>query len=161
LTWSAPVRANGAPAAAAFTPQVHVRADGTVGVSYFDLRSNTADPATLLADHWLARSTDGGATWTDTHVDGPFDVATAPVVNGAFFLGDYMGLASAATSFVAFHARTTGDTANRTDIFARRIAATAQDAAATPAQPLAARGADLDRRSLEHLRQAVAARAVR
>jgi hypothetical protein len=161
-TWSAPVRVNGAPAAAAFTPQVHVLADGTVGVAYFDLRSNTPDPATLLTDYWLARSADG-LTWTDTHIDGPFDIATAPLVGGALFLGDYMGLASSGGAFVSFYARTIGDPANRTDIFAKRIAATAESGVAAKAAGFDARerDPDFDRRSFDNLKRAVQARAMR
>ena len=37
-SWTAPRRINGAPKALAFTPAVAVAADGTVGVSYYDLR---------------------------------------------------------------------------------------------------------------------------
>lgn len=86
LTWGAPVRVNARADATAFTPQVHVRADGTVGVTYFDLRSDTADAATLWAEHWLARSTDG-ATWSEVRVAGPFDLATAPLSGTQYFLG--------------------------------------------------------------------------
>jgi hypothetical protein len=159
------VRINAEPSVAAFTPQVHVRADGTIGVSYFDLRSDTADPATLLADYWLARSVDG-VQWSEARVDGPFDLASAPLVDGAVFLGDYMGLAGAGAAFVAFYARTTGDAANRTDIVARRLATTAEagiapDAKRAPALPAVERGPDFDLRSFENLRRAINARTVR
>lgn len=119
-TWSQPVRVNSNADVAAFTPQVHVRDDGTIGVTFYDLRSNTADPATLPADYWLARSTDG-VNWNETRVSAPFDLATAPIAGG-YFLGDYMGLVSAGTTFIALYAKTTGSTANRTDIHAARIA---------------------------------------
>ena len=119
LTWSAPVRVNADPGVVAFTPQVHVRADGIVAVTYYDLRSNTASTATLLTDYWLARSSDG-VNWTETRLSEPFDLATAPRAGGQVFLGDYTGLASAGTTFIAFFGRTTGDLANRTDIIAAR-----------------------------------------
>ena len=48
----------------------------------------------------------------------PFDFATAPLAGGALFLGDYTGLAATGTNFVAFNARTTGSSANRSDVFA-------------------------------------------
>ena len=153
LTWSPPVRINGEPNAPAFTPQVHVRADGTIGVTYFDLRNDTADTATLPADYWIVRSSDGGATWRETHVDGPFNLLTAPVVNGALFLGDYMGLASTGTAFLALYARTTGDLANRTDVFLARIPA-ATAAAAKLVIPSAERVPDIDRRAFDNLRRA-------
>ena len=151
LTWSAPVSVNGSLAVAAFTPQVHVRADGVVGVTYFDLRSDTGDPATLLVDYWLARSSDG-VTWSETRVSPAFDIATAPVVDGAFFLGDYMGLASAGDAFLAFYARTTGNALNRTDVFMTRVSATATASKVTPEPRLAFAGdAEVERRSLDHL----------
>jgi len=102
-TWSAPAAINRIPGAAAFTPTLHVRADGLVGVMHYDLRSNTTDASTLLADAWLLSSRDGVA-WTEAHVHGPFDMAAAPDARG-LFLGDYQGLVSA----------------NRTDIFAPRL----------------------------------------
>ena len=36
----------------AFTPSVHVDGDGTVTVTYYDLRFNTPDPATLDTDYF-------------------------------------------------------------------------------------------------------------
>jgi BNR/Asp-box repeat len=116
-TWSAPAQVNSAPSAQAFTPSVHVTANGTIGVTYYDLRSNTADPSTLPTELILARSLDG-TRWTEHRVSTPFDLATAPVARG-YFLGDYQGLASADNVFVPVYVRTnSGDTANRTDVFA-------------------------------------------
>jgi hypothetical protein len=120
LTWSAPVRVNSNADVAAFTPSVHVRADGTIGVAYFDLRDNTASATTLPTGYWLARSADG-VTWAETRIAGPFDLDIAPDAGG-LFLGDYMGLASSGTSFLSLHARTTGDITNRTDIYASLLA---------------------------------------
>lgn len=120
LTWSAPVRVNPDPAVTAFTPNVHVLADGTVGVAYFDLRDNTADAATLPTGYFLARSADGIA-WTETRLAGPFDLATAPNAGG-LFLGDYMGLAGSGSAFLSLFVRTTGDLANRNDVFLARAA---------------------------------------
>jgi hypothetical protein len=119
LTWSTPVRVNGAPGQSAFAPQVHVAGDGTIGVTYFDLRSDTEAAATLLADYWLAHSRDG-VSWTEVHIAGPFNLLTAPFAGG-YFLGDYMGLASAGGGFLALHTRTTGDPANPTDVYLARV----------------------------------------
>jgi hypothetical protein len=121
LTWSVPVRVNPDPAVAAFTPAVHVLADGTIGITYFDLRDNTADAATLPAGYFLARSGDGGLTWSEARLAGPFDLATAPNANG-LFLGDYMGLAGGAGAFQSLFVRTTGDPANRNDVYFTRTA---------------------------------------
>jgi hypothetical protein len=118
VTWSTPVRVNRVPGQSAFAPQVHVAPDGTIGVTYFDLRSDNSDAGTLPTDYWLARSHDG-VTWTESHLAGPFDLLTAPFAGG-YFLGDYMGLASAGGDFLALHSRTTGDLSNRTDIFVAR-----------------------------------------
>lgn len=146
LTWGAPVRVNGAPTAQAFTPQVAVQADGSVGVLYVDLRADSADPATLGAEFWLARSTDAGSSWRETRVAGPFDLATAPNARG-LFLGDYFGLAASGTAFIPVYVQTTGEgAANRTDVFARRVPATAFVSAGQPAKAAerVQRAADLD-----------------
>jgi BNR/Asp-box repeat len=116
-TWSAPVQINRDPTVHAFLPSVHVRKDGTVGVTYHDLRSNTADPATLPTDTWLTRSRDG-LTWRESRVSNPFDMAKAPEARG-LFVGDYQGLVSIGPIFVPFFAKTTNGpgTDNRTDVF--------------------------------------------
>ena len=153
LTWSAPVRVNGAPNVAAFMPQVHVRADGVVGITYYDFRSDTTDPATLPTDYWLARSVDG-TSWTEQRVAGPFDLAGAPLAADAYFLGDYMGLASAGTAFLSLHVRTTGDAANRTDVYLTRVDAGPKRAAAQPVAPShpIARDAEFAARVSDNLR---------
>jgi hypothetical protein len=114
-TWSTPVRVNADPSVAAFTPQVHVRADGMIAVTYFDLRPDTSDPATFLVDYWLTRSFDG-INWSEMQLAGPFDLLTAPRAGG-LFLGDYMGLASSGDVFIPLYVRTTGSSANRSDVF--------------------------------------------
>ena len=116
LSWSAPVRINGDATAQAFTPSVHVRSDGVMGVSYFDLRSNTADPGSLLTDAWLIRSSDG-INWNESHLSGPFNLALAPDANG-LFIGDYQGLKSSGQNFVAVFAQTTAEANNRNEVFA-------------------------------------------
>ena len=116
LTWSAPVRVNADAGVQGLIPSVAARSDGTIGVSYFDMRSNTADPATLLTDYWLATSRDG-VSWTDRRIGPAFDLATAPIARG-FFLGDYMGLASAGANFYPFYVRTnSANLTNRNDVF--------------------------------------------
>jgi hypothetical protein len=115
-TWSAPVQVNSRPSVPAFTPNVHVLANGTIGVIYHDLRSNTGDAANLPTEVILARSANG-TTWTEHRISPTFDLATAPFARG-LFLGDYQGLASADNVFVPVHVRTTGDPANRTDVYA-------------------------------------------
>lgn len=114
-TWSAPIRVNAVVGAAAFTPSVSVGRDGVVAVSYYDLRNDTATAA-LTADVWLARSGDGGATWTEQRIGASFDLSSAPNANG-YFVGDYQGLIDADGVFVAFFGKANdGDLQNRTDI---------------------------------------------
>jgi hypothetical protein len=132
LTWSAPVQVNRDPGVPAFVPSVAYRSDGTVGVTYYDLRNNTLSAATLPTDYWLVRSPDG-ADWTESHVAGPFDLAIASNAEG-LFLGDYEALTVSGNTFVPFYVRTNdGDLANRTDVFARRVAAAATTKAAVRA----------------------------
>lgn len=116
-TWSAPAQVNSAPNVQAFMPSIHVRADGTIGITYYDLRSNTADPATLPTELILARSVNG-ATWQENRISTTFDLAIAPFARG-LFLGDYQGLASANNVFIPVYVRTSvGDLSNRTDVYA-------------------------------------------
>jgi hypothetical protein len=118
-TWSAPVRVNASTAVPAFTPTLAVLPGGLVGVTYYDFRQ-AGTPTFQPTDLWLAVSRDGTA-WRETRLAGNFDLLDAPNANG-LFVGDYQGLSGAGSTFVAAYARTnTGDTANRTDVFADRV----------------------------------------
>lgn len=117
MTWSAPVQVNPDATVPAFVPSLTVRHDGTVGVSYYDFRSNTSDPATLPTSAWLAFSRNQGTTWRERPLTRPFDLSIAPNAGG-LFLGDYQGLSSIGPVFLPFFAKTSdGDLANRTDIY--------------------------------------------
>jgi len=72
--WTPPARVSTAAGVAAFDPAVHVRADGAIGVTYYDFRSDGA-AATLLTDAWLARSSDGGRSWTESRIAEPFAIS--------------------------------------------------------------------------------------
>jgi hypothetical protein len=106
-----------------------VAANGTVGVTSYDFRTNTA-AAGAPTDDWLVRcpSSSGDCTnpasWSETHVAGPFDIETAPVARG-YFLGDYMGLTTVGSdfnTFLPFFVQTnTGSPSNQTDVFATTI----------------------------------------
>ena len=120
LTWSLPVRINADASVQGLIPGISARADGTIGISYFDMRSNTPDPATLLTDYWLATSRDG-INWTDRRISAAFDLAVAPVARG-YFLGDYMGLANAGNNFYPLYVRTnSSNLVNRNDVFLTTI----------------------------------------
>jgi hypothetical protein len=118
-TWSAPVRVNAKATVPAFTPTLAVLQSGTIGVTYYDFRQ--AATATFQpTDLWLAVSRDG-ATWAEARLAGNFDLLDAPNASG-LFLGDYHGLVADGSYFVPLYARTnTGDTTNRTDVFADRL----------------------------------------
>ena len=134
LTWTAPAQVNSARNVAAFTPTIRVRADGTIGITYYDLRSDTADPATLPTDLILARSSDAVA-WTEVRLTPTFDMSMAPQAGG-YFVGDYQGLAASGNVFIPVFVRTTGSTSNRTDVFAlyaRSIATSATTGSAAHA----------------------------
>jgi hypothetical protein len=114
-TWSAPVQINHDPMVEAFTPSIHVRQDGTVGVTYYDFRHNTPDPATLPTDLWLTRSGDG-TTWRESRVTATFNLDLAPHSPGPF-LGDYQGLTSIGQVFIPFFVKTNEHKTNRDDVF--------------------------------------------
>lgn len=120
-TWTLPRRVSTPAGVAAFNPSVHVRQDGMVGVSYYDFRSD-GPAATLLTDVWLARSGDGGWSWTESRIADPFDLAMAPRTSapfdGGWFLGDYQSLGSVGAVFVPLFAKANNaNPGNRTDIF--------------------------------------------
>jgi hypothetical protein len=116
FTWSTPIQINRTPTTIpsgnqqAFTPSIRVAEDGTIGVTYYDFRNNTPDPATLPTDYFIVHchtsmtvSCTNPADWASetqlTRVS--FDMRKAPVARG-FFVGDYEGLTVAGGSFVPF-----------------------------------------------------------
>jgi hypothetical protein len=110
-TWSPLARIDQSPdEVQAFTPSVHVASDGTVGVTYYDFRNNTAAPG-LPTDQWFIHchpSSDctDASNWAENHVSGPFDIEKAAQAGG-YFLGDYDGLAAIGTTFLSFFSQTT------------------------------------------------------
>jgi hypothetical protein len=137
-TWSAPVRVNNtATNVHAFTPTPHVRADGRLAVTYYDLRANDADPNILQTEYWMAQSSDRGGSWTERRVANVFDLDTAPFANG-YFLGDYQGLRSRGNVFVPFYVKSGGSTANRTDVYAAPQVSATASAASVKSEPLQA-----------------------
>jgi hypothetical protein len=134
-SWSAPVRVSQTPASSsnpldqqAFVPQIDVAADGTIAVSYYDFRANTADPG-APTDFWIVHchasctnppSWGGEARLTNTS----FDIEQAPAARGpfGFFLGEYEGfdhIGTSASFANVFAEVNDGTAANRTDIVYR------------------------------------------
>jgi hypothetical protein len=123
-TWSAPIRVNTSTGRPAFTPSVRVSSNGTVAVTYYDFRNLPAgDTTTLPTDYWFTSSTNHGASFgNEAHLAGSFDMLNAPNAGG-FFTGDYEGLTNIGTNFIPFFVATnSGNTANRTDVFATSVA---------------------------------------
>ncbi len=109
FTWSVPIKINLTPddvsplRRQAFLPSVAVAEDGTVGVTYYDFRND--DDTGELADHWFiycSMNCSDPASWGDEIrlTDASFDYLQAPFAGG-LFLGDYVGLASDGTDFLA------------------------------------------------------------
>lgn len=126
FTWTAPIRISKTPGdadnalnAQAFIPAVHVADDGAVGVSYYDFRNN-GDGGGTSTDTWLVHchsACSSPASWTETHVSGPFDSRQAPLARG-FFLGDYVGLTADGSAFLSVHTLT-GGTGPTDEVFVR------------------------------------------
>ena len=106
LSWTTPVAINARTDVAAFTPNVTVRADGTIGVSYYDFRRDTGDRTTLPTVYRLATSKDG-LNWRESGIEDSFELRQAPIAGG-YFLGDYQALVSNGSAFSALYARTGG-----------------------------------------------------
>jgi Neuraminidase (sialidase) len=108
-SWSPLIRIDQTPAGVqAFTPQIAVASDGTIGVTYYNLQNATASQPGLT-DEYIVRchaSCDQAASWaaggeTRLSTTGSFDMLTAPNADG-FFVGDYEGLTNSGTIFDPF-----------------------------------------------------------
>jgi hypothetical protein len=131
LTWSAALKVNRTPTGIpianqqAFTPSVDVASDGTIAVTYYDFRNNTAAPP-LLTDYFVVHCHPvsptaclNPANWVDERrlTDASFDMRQAPFAGG-FFTGDYEGLANAGTAFTPFFSQPHGG--DPSSVFFRR-----------------------------------------
>jgi hypothetical protein len=126
--WSSPVKINRTPAnippgnQTAFTPTVKVAANGQVGVTYYDLRSNTPAPG-LPTNVWIVRCTStctNSSSWAEAKVAGPFDEEQAPDAAG-YFLGDYEGMLTLGNAFAPFFVQAIDRTSNPSDAFFARV----------------------------------------
>ena len=121
LTWSAPVQVNRAPAAQAFTPAVAVAKSGRVAVAYYDFRADDPnDSSRLLTSVWRASSIDGGRTWNEVLLGGPFNLRDAPRAGGAFFLGDYVAQVGGGDDFTSLFVMSGSGSTGQTDVYAER-----------------------------------------
>jgi hypothetical protein len=108
---------------AAFTPSVHVNADGDVAVTYYDFRNAGPGPS-VATDYWMEISSDGGSSWDTTRLTtSSFDITNAPVAPASrgYFLGDYEGLTSAGSRFYVDFVVANADPNNRTDVIVTTV----------------------------------------
>ncbi len=102
-SWSPPIRVNDdGTATDQFAPALHVAANGTIGILYYDRRN---DPENNLAlDAYLSQSLNGGRSFLPaarmSEVSSPPAVGFDPLVHPQFF-GDYVGLSADARRFLA------------------------------------------------------------
>ena len=133
VTWSAPAPINRTPTSVpaarrqAFLPNVAVSADGTIGVTYYDLRHNSARPG-CAADYWLITCHPDAKTsptvresWHETRLtDTSFDMDSTHISPyGIRFLGFHFGLKSVGKDFVAVWSMPTATSA--ASVFFRRV----------------------------------------
>ena len=109
-TWDGPTLIHTAGGMPTFTPTVAVGGDGRVAVTYYDSRDlQPGQTANWPTGYFAEFSTDGGANFgNEQQIGNTFDLSTAPVARG-FFLGDYEGLQSSGTGFLAVFAKTNCD----------------------------------------------------
>ncbi len=118
--WTAPaVVSADDPGVQAYNHAIEVTPDGTVVLAFYDDRNNVLTDGIGTTDVWVRHSHDGGATWSEQHVHGPFDHYLAPIsffapdVPRGLFLGDYIGLeATSSNDVVAFFSSTVVDGAD-------------------------------------------------
>jgi len=134
LTWSTPIRVNQTPLnipaldRQAFFPSIAVKADGTIGVSYYDFRFTST--GLWLTDRWLVQCQPSSANaaanatcWGNEArlTSSSFNMTNiVPVAFGEFYLGDYFGLA-AGNFFEGVFVQPDQSTPPITSIFVRQV----------------------------------------
>jgi hypothetical protein len=105
----------------AWEPQIAVDGHNTVGITWYDIRSDRPGDAVTSADVWFASSRDRGASWRQIHVAGPTNLRTAaPPEQNRF--GEYQGLAGLPKGFAAIFGLSSPQARNGpTDIFFAEI----------------------------------------
>jgi hypothetical protein len=103
-------------------PQMAVAADGTLGVAFYDERDDVSGDEERTTDVWQRHSHDGGASWEETRLAGPFDLNVSPGTAGARYpLGEFFGFAAMPGGFASAFVQTAPTaTSGATDIFYTR-----------------------------------------
>jgi hypothetical protein len=100
LTWSGGIRVNGDPVdngKIQYFPAMEVDGDGAVNIIFCDDRNTTADSAEIM----LARSTDGGATWSEQVISN-HRFKPKPIIGGSSnYQGDHLALLAAGSRLYA------------------------------------------------------------
>jgi hypothetical protein len=94
-TWSAPARISQVPNTPAFTPSIAVDTNGTVALTYYDLRYlQPGDTTTLPTAAWYLTFPRGGEAFpSERQISAVFDWLQAPFATWGHFLGDYASVA--------------------------------------------------------------------
>jgi hypothetical protein len=129
LTWTESIRIDKTPASdefvleQAFTPSVEISDDGTVGVTYYSFENASTTGPPYWSDHWFTHchpelaACNDPESWGDAVRLTPesFDYALVPYAdrtnNRGYFVGDYVGLASAGSDFLSLFPVSTEDRA--------------------------------------------------
>lgn len=117
-TWSStPLQVNDVSSGDQFEPWMAVKPDGTIDVVWYDRRNDSQDEKW---DVYIARSTDGGASFSPNLRLTDQSFATPVVAGGEGWMGEYLGLAvDATTAYVAFTSSLTDSTG---DVYFDKIA---------------------------------------
>jgi hypothetical protein len=107
VSWSAPRAIVGPSTLPIFTPTIAINSSGKIAVTYYDSHNLSSNNTTTWPiDYQVIYSGNGGTSFgAPQHVAGPFDLMSAPVARG-FFLGDYEGLQSTGSGFIALFVTT-------------------------------------------------------
>jgi hypothetical protein len=109
-TWTSALKINDDTDPAAshdqFEPWIDVKPDGTIDVAWYDRRN---DPADLNWDVYIAKSTDGGSSFSANVRLSDTSFAT-PIVGSEGWMGEYLGLAADANNAYVAFTSSVGDT---------------------------------------------------
>lgn len=125
-SWSEPTTVTSG-AAAILVPSVAVASDGTVGVTWYDLRHDRPGDGMTTTDTWFAHSHDEGRSFEEQHLAGPFDLRStlaAPNLTGdrrRYFVGDLAALAGLDDGFGAAFAQGRPSVGSAGDVFFARL----------------------------------------
>lgn len=92
------------PGADPFLPVIAAAGNGALGVTYYDLRDDVPGDEPLTTHVFFARSRDGGQTWHERRLAGPFDLRSGIIrrlPSEGYWVGEYHGLDGLPNGFAA------------------------------------------------------------